>query len=179
MNTTVKVLIPALDIFFAEVLNDTDLSHHYAAIIQLGSWDLNSHTFGDVIYKWLPRFRDALQQMYSSKKGQFPRLKVLVMSSPSLPDAEPGGSHTLQRNNWISAVLANTLRRHMKQIGVDYLDEFSFTFPLYWYTCSWPVKPNHHYAMWGHAKRQQCNGPVGHSFMALFTSKICPDLDFY
>ena len=179
----VRHIIPALTKLVSEISQDRNASHIHQIIIQLGSWDLMEHDFQDLIYKWIPKLQSTLLNLLNrhEKLFQQKRIQLLVMSAPSLPDAMRKGktigtnvSHRVSRNNWISAVLAFTLRKHVTSLQyVEYLDEFAFTFPLYWYVHSWPQFPNHHYSMWG---KFQCKGHVGKAFLGLMASKICPDV---
>ena len=177
----VRNIIPTLTNILSNITHEHNDSRHYQVIIQLGSWDLNKHDFQDVIYDWVPKLQSAMHDLLETYSALFQqhRVKILVMSSPALPDAQrigqtigPHVSRRVTRNNWISAVLALTLRQRMGSLGVDFLDEFAFTFPLYWYVYSWPRYPNHHYCMW--TKAHQCEGHVGKAYLGLMASKICP-----
>ena len=154
----------------------TDSANPYAFIIQFGSWDMKLYDFRDVITKYIPVFARHMEEIYASRRHQYPRVKVLVMSAPSLLDQSPKTGYSLSRNNWGSAVFAETLRRHMEDINIDFLDEFAFTFPLYTHCWCCPGKLNHHYAMWN-GTTQTCSGSVGQAFMALFTSRVCPHIN--
>ena len=184
----VKHIILTLPKLLSEIAQDENTSHCYQIITQLGSWDLNRHYFQDVIYDWVQKLEYALRDLLNtySELFQKKRVRLLIMSSPSVPDAQRKGktigpkvSRRVSRNNWISAVLAFNLRKHIAPLmGVDFLDEFAFTFPLYWYIYSWPHYPNHHYCMWS-KKRSQCNGHVGKAYIGLMASKICPNVNMY
>ena len=171
-------LSPNLIRFFNETLLSiqNDSFNQYAFVIQFGSWDLNSYVFCEVIAKYIPAFARNINNIYTSKRHEYPHVKLLVMSAPSLPDKDPKKGNLVDRNNWMSAVFAKTLRRHMEAIDIDFLDEFAFTFPLYYECCTCPRTPNHHYSMW-YPQTHTCSGNVGQAFMALFTSRICPNMN--
>ena len=146
-----------------------DSSNRYAFIIQFGAWDLIETAFHDVMMKSIPAFTRHIKDIYVSRRHQYPHVKVLVMSTPSLRDKT--GS-LLTRNNWVVAVFAKTLRQHMEAINIEFLDEFAFTFPLYTHCWSCPRTPDHHYGWWN-GTTQTCTGEVGKAFMDLFTSRTC------
>ena len=176
----VDVVIPNLRKIFAEIRRRSDADHHYAILIQLGSWDVGQHMFKDVVHNVvIPKFQEAaLRELYI--RGNFSNVKVMVMSAPALPDRDPQGGHLVQRNNWIGATFAGcTLRRHMEELKVAFLDEFSFNLPLFWYVGSWPrTKNNHHFAVWNPAGKY-CDGHVGRAFIQLMAAKLCPEVDMY
>ena len=156
----------------------TDSSNQYAFVIQFGSWDLSAYEFHDVISKYIPAFAKHIKEIYASKRHQYRHVKLLVMSAPSLLDKTGYFANGAQvtRNNWVVAVFAQTLRQHMEAINVEFLDEFTFTIPLYAHCWCCPGKPDHHYALWDW-KTHTCIGDVGKAFMALFTSRICPHIN--
>ena len=151
----------------------SDSSNTYAFIIQFGSWDMSHLGFHDVITKYIPDFARHISETYASKRHEYPHIKLLVMSAPSLLDRDPLKRVFLTRNNWALAVFAKTLRHHMEAIRVDFLDEFMFTFPLYTHCWCCPGNLNHHYAYFNKTTHS-CIGDVGKAFMALYTSQICP-----
>ena len=163
--------------YFNETLTfvRSDSSNPYAFVIQFGSWDMSYNRFNDVITKYIPDFARHINETYASKRHEYPHMKLLVMSAPSLLDRDPLKSEFLSRNNWFSAVFAKTLRHHMQTINVDFLDEFTFTLPLYTHCWCCPGELNHHYANWIKTTNA-CIGDVGKAFMALFTSQICPNV---
>ena len=148
----------------------------YAFIIQFGSWDMSHYAFYDVISQYIPAFAQHINETYASKRHQYPHVKLLVISAPSLPDKNPKRGNVMSRNNWASAVFAKTLRHHMEAISVDFLDEFAFTLPLYNHCWCCPEQHDHHYAAWSR-QTHSCTGEVGKAFMALFTSRLCPQIN--
>ena len=175
LTRKVEVVIPTLKKVFAEIKQDANVSHKYAILIQIGSWDIGQHVFKEAIHEVIPAFHAALRDQYVTQN--LSHVKVLVMVAPALPDKDPAGRNLVTRNNWIGAVFANRLRKHMLDLSVPFLDEFSFNFPLFWYVGSWPHKlNNHHYAEWINGR---CRGHVGMAFIQLMLSNLCPGLDIY
>ena len=160
-----------------------------ALILQVGIWDINGNSFQDgtvnrndfqdVIGGLLPKFRQFLKAQLITYRNLFKsgRVRLLVMSPPSLPDrAHNLKRRSLKRNNWISAVFAFELRKSMQSLApIVFFEEFSFTFPLFWYT---PDYPNHHYLLWDYMKHQ-CNGRIGKAYLALITKTLCPGIKMH
>jgi hypothetical protein len=178
LTRKVHVLIPTLHKVVKEIEADPDLDHKYAILIQVGSWDIGQHVFREAIYEVIPQLHAALQELQGSFQN---RIQILVMVAPALPDRDSQGRNLVTRNNWIGAVFASQLRKHMTELNIPFLDEFSFNLPLFWYVGSWPSKMNnHHYAEWIAGKnRSFCRGHVGMGFIHLMLSKLCPGLDMY
>ena len=154
----------------------SDSSNPYAFIIQFGSWEMSKLAYqNDVITQHIPNFASHIQELYASKRQEYPHVKLLVMSAPALADIDKMGRRIVNRNNWISAVFAKTLRHHMESINVDFLDEFAFTLPLNTDCWCCPRRPSHHFAFFNKTTHT-CIGDVGKAFMALFTLNVCPDI---
>ena len=156
-----------------------DTNNQYALVLMFGSWDLTEHSPRLLIDNYLSNFTMELNESYAQQRHLYKNVKLLVIGSPSLPDDLPDGSRRVKRNNWVSAAFTHKLKQHMASLDVEFIDHFSFTFPLYWYSCAWPKSVNHHYAMWLPQPRNLCTGRVGKAFMTLLTSKLCPDIEMY
>ena len=175
LTRKVEVVIPTLKKVLAEIKQDSNTSHKYAILIQIGSWDIGQHVLKEAIHEVIPAFHAALKNLYVTQN--LSNVKVLVMPAPALPDKDPEGRNLVTRNNWIGATFASCLRKRMLDLKVLFLDEFTFNFPLFWYVGSFPQKlNNHHYAEW---KGNRCRGHVGVAFIQLMLSKLCPGHDIY
>ena len=82
---------PDISKFFSQNLTSvrSDSSNCYAFIIQFGSWDMSYNRFHDVITKNIPDFARHISETYASKRHEYPHVKLLVMSAPSLLDRDP------------------------------------------------------------------------------------------
>ena len=168
-------MIKELYTVIEEINQDKNQSHRYAIILQLGAWDLDSYDLSDILNNRLPKLRDVIYKVHSSKSSDstwLDRVRFMLMSTPSTPDVTKTGSRVLSRNNWMIAVFTHSLHQQFSDLAnVLLLDEFSFTFPLYFYTAAWPQERDHHYAL---DRKTQCIGHVGKTWIQVMTEKLCP-----
>ena len=135
-NNIVKVSAAMSD----EVLRETNMlllsarnnpHNQYAIVAMFGSWDLTGNPPRLVVNTYLKNFTSGLNVSYAQQRHLYSNVKLLVIGPPSLPDDMPDGLHKVKRNNWVSAAFTHKLKQHMASINVEFLDQFSFTFPLY------------------------------------------------
>ena len=177
LNRWIKPMQSSLSDLFDRLASQPVQNKPVLVLVQFGSWDLSQSATEDIVLSYIPQFKQFLVDSFMSRKSSMPNARLVVMSLPSFPEYDSEGGHRVTRNNWMSAVFTNALKRNMQDIGVEFINAYRFTLPLYWYTWRWPL-PDDHYQFWL-PKVQQCAGHVGKVHLNWLISTLCPDTPMY
>ena len=129
-----------VDILDRENLNNKSV----AFLIEFGAWDITRHGSHRSIEDVIPHFEAAAKD-FIHRISPNKNWKLVVAGTPSMPNLSGEGYTnygTVGRSNEAVAVYNLQLKNAAKRLGIEFVDTFSITYPMYRNT---PISRDHHY----------------------------------